>query len=131
MLGTASNLQRHEFTKHGTYFPGNADLYFRVSFALLEQINASRLRDLMATHIGATVSSDDIKREFKQSFGVGADAALGVRCVDDQNSRRTLISEIRVNLEGTLEEAIKSRMCWITRREQTTAVPGVLSIRLG
>lgn len=107
MPGTASNLQRHEFTKHGTCFPGNADLYFRVSLALLEQINASRLRGLMATHIGATVSSDDIKREFEQNFGVGAGAALGVRCVDDQNSHRTLISEIRVNLKGALEEATK------------------------
>jgi ribonuclease T2 len=109
MPGTASNLQRHEFTKHGTCFPGNADLYFRVSLALLEQINASRLRDLMATHIGATVSSDEIKREFEQSFGVGAGAALGVHCVDDQNSHRTLIGEIRVNLKGTLGEATKLR----------------------
>ncbi len=107
MPGTASNLQRHEFTKHGTCFPGNADLYFRVSLALLEQINTSRLRDLMATHIGATVSLEDITREFEQSFGAGAGAALGVHCVDDQNSHRTLISEIRVKLKGALKETIK------------------------
>ncbi|HWQ70559.1 MAG TPA: ribonuclease T2 [Patescibacteria group bacterium] len=107
MPGTASNLQRHEFTKHGTCFPGNADLYFRVSLALLEQINVSRLRDLMATHIGATVSSEDIKGEFEQDFGAGAGAALDVHCVDDQNSHRTLISEIRVNLKGTLMQATK------------------------
>lgn len=104
MPGMASNLQRHEFTKHGTCFPGNADSYFRVSLALLEQINASRLRDLMATHIGATVSSADIKGEFEQSFGAGAGAALDIHCVEDQNSHRTLISEIRVNLKGTLGE---------------------------
>lgn len=107
MPGTASNLQRHEFAKHGTCFPGNADSYFRVSLALLEQINASRLRDLMATHIGATVSSEDIKREFEQSFGAGAGDALDVHCVDDKNSHRTLISEIRVNLKRTLKETTK------------------------
>ncbi|CBE67890.1 MAG: ribonuclease T [Candidatus Methylomirabilis oxygeniifera] len=107
MPGTASNLQRHEFTKHGTCFPGNADSYFGVSLALLQQINASRLRDLMATHIGATVSSADITREFEQSFGAGAGAALGVHCVDDQNSHRTLIGEIRVNLKGTLKETTR------------------------
>src|SRR5574337_793854 len=107
MPGTASNLQRHEFTKHGTCFPGSADLYFRVSLALLEQINTSRLRDLMATHIGATVSLEDITRGFEQSFGAGAGAALGVHCVDDQDSRRTLISEIRINLKGALKETIK------------------------
>ena len=107
MPGTASNLQRHEFTKHGTCFPGNADIYFRVSLALLEQINASGLRNLMATHIGATVSSEDIKREFEQSFGAGAGAALNVRCVDDENSHRRLINEIRVNLKGALMEVTK------------------------
>ena len=107
MPGIASNLQRHEFTKHGTCFPGNADIYFRVSLTLLEQINASRLRDLMTTHIGATVSSADIKREFEQSFGAGVGAALGIRCVDDVKSRRTLINEIRVNLKGVLREATR------------------------
>jgi len=107
MPGTASNLQRHEFTKHGTCFPGNAESYFRVSLALLEQINASRLRDLMATHIGATVSSNDMKNEFEQSFGAGTGAALAIQCIEDQDSHRTLISEIRVNLKGTLKETTK------------------------
>lgn len=107
MPGTASNLQRHEFAKHGTCFPGSAEIYFRVSLALLKQINASRLRDLMATHIGSIVSSEQITRELEQDFGAGAGAALDVRCAEDKDSNRMLINEIRIHLKGALSEATK------------------------
>jgi ribonuclease T2 len=107
MPGTASNLQRYEFIKHGTCFPGNAETYFRIALALQEQINASKLRELMAGHIGGTVSSADMKRAFEQTFGTGAGSALGVHCIGDVDSRRTLISEIRIPLKGPLTEATK------------------------
>ena len=109
MPGTASNLQRHEFTKHGTCFPGNADTYFRVSLGLLEQINGSKLRDFMGDRIGKTVSSGDMKQEFEKTFGVGAGAALGIRCIGDVDSRRTLINEIQINLKGPLTPATEVR----------------------
>lgn len=107
MPGTASNLQRYEFIKHGTCFPGNAEIYFRIALALQEQINASKLRELMAGHIGGTVSSADMRRAFEQTFGTGAGSALGVHCIGDVDSRRTLISEIRIPLKGPLTEATK------------------------
>jgi ribonuclease T2 len=109
MPGTASNLQRHEFTKHGTCFPDNADTYFRVSLGLLEQINASKLRDFMGARIGKTVSTSDLKQEFEKTFGAGTGAALGIRCIGDVDSRRTLINEIQINLKGTLTAATRLR----------------------
>ena len=107
MPGTASLLQRHEFTKHGTCFPDDADTYFRISLALLEQINASKLQALMANHIGETVTSEAMKRGFDQTFGTGVSTALGIRCIGDVDSRRTLINEIQINLKGPLTEATK------------------------
>jgi ribonuclease T2 len=107
MPGTASHLERHEFTKHGSCFPGNADTYFRVSLSLLDQINRSKLRDLMAEHIGGTVSSDEMKRALERTFGAGAGAALGIHCIGDVDSHRTLINELHINLKGPLAEATK------------------------
>lgn len=107
MPGTASYLQRHEFTKHGSCFPGNADIYFRVSLGLLDQINRSQFRNFVATNIGKTVSVSDMERQFDKSFGPGSAAAIAVHCIGDVDSRRTLINEIRINLKGALVPATR------------------------
>jgi ribonuclease T2 len=102
MPGTASNLQRHEWTRHGTCFGANADTYFRTALGLLDQINRSKLREFMAGHIGDTVAAYQLKAEFERSFGPGAGAALSVRC--SGNGQRRMVSEIRISLKGTLSE---------------------------
>ena len=107
MPGVASNLHRHEYTKHGTCYRGSAESYFRASLSLLEQINGSKLRDWMAEHVDGTVSSADLKREFEKTFGVGTGAALAIRCVGDVDSRRLLISEIQINLKDPLTETAR------------------------
>jgi ribonuclease T2 len=107
MPGTASKLQRHEYTKHGTCYQGTADAYFRTALGLLKQINGSRLRDFLVANLGQTVASADLKREFEKTFGPGSGAALGIRCIGDVDSRRILVSEFQLNLKGRLTEATK------------------------
>ena len=102
MPGTASNLQRHEWIKHGTCFGTDAETYFRTALDLLDQVNRSKLREFMAEHIGDTVAVYQLKAEFEKSFGSGAGAALSVRCSEDGNSRRQLIGELWISLEGPL-----------------------------
>ena len=104
MPGTASHLQRYEFIKHGTCFPANAETYFRIALALQQQINTSKLQELMAGHIGKAVSADEMKRAFEQTFGTAMGSALGIHCIGDVDSRRTLINEIRIPLKGPLTE---------------------------
>jgi ribonuclease T2 len=102
MPGTVSNLQRHEWTRHGTCFGTSADAYFRTALGLLDQINRSKLREFMAGHIGDTVTAYQLKAEFERSFGPGAGAALSVRC--SGNGQRRMVSEIRISLKGALSE---------------------------
>jgi ribonuclease T2 len=105
MPGTASNLQRHEYNKHGTCFHGTAEDYFRTSVNLMKQVNQSKLRDWMAQHIGQEVAVSDLQREFAASFGDKAGSAMSVHCIGDVDSRRTLISEIWINLQDPLTES--------------------------
>ncbi|MBS1214126.1 MAG: Ribonuclease precursor [Proteobacteria bacterium] len=107
MPGTASNLQRHEYTKHGTCFPGNSEAYFRTSLNLVDQLNASRLREVMAGNIGNTLDVKDMQKAFEETFGPGSGKVLEVHCVGDVDSRRTLINEVRIPLKGPLTDTAK------------------------
>ena len=104
MPGSKSQLERHEWLKHGTCYPGaNADAYFKDSFRLLKAINSSPVADLFMNSIGRQVSTADIRAAFDQAFGAGAgNRVLRVRvsCKDDGNRR--LIAELTVGLRGDI-----------------------------
>lgn len=102
MPGTVSNLQRHEWTKHGTCFGTGPEAYFRTALALMEQVNTSKLQELVAENIGKTVAASDMKTAFEQTFGPGSAAAISIEC--DKDADRTLISGISINLQGTLND---------------------------
>ncbi|CAL1239664.1 ribonuclease T2 family protein [Candidatus Methylocalor cossyra] len=102
MPGTASHLDRHEWIKHGTCYGTGPEAYFRTALALLKQVNESRLRAWMASHIGAAVSATELKAAFEESFGPGSGRALGIECSRDGD--RLLISGITLNLRGPLRE---------------------------
>ncbi|MCC0029935.1 MAG: hypothetical protein H6891_06615 [Brucellaceae bacterium] len=52
MPGTQSNLQRHEWIKHGTCHGGTAEDYFGDSIRLMAALNASGVQDLFEASIG-------------------------------------------------------------------------------
>ncbi len=109
MPGVASYLERHEYSKHGSCFPGSADDYFRTAVGLLDQINGSRLQAAMAAYLGREVRADALRQAFEQSFGPGTGKALSIHCVGDIGTRRTLISELRVSLQGALTDTSRLR----------------------
>ena len=95
MPGTQSLLQRHEWTKHGSCFANSdQDGYFRASLALMEALNASPVRDLLAANIGKRVSGKAIRAAFDEAFGQGAGSRVALDCSDD------LIGELRIALRG-------------------------------
>jgi len=101
MPGTQSYLDRHEWTKHGTCYPGrDPEVYFRDSLRLLEAINTSPVQQLMAGNIGRKVSTEDIRARFDKAFGAGAGERVRVACKDDGNRR--LITEITIGLRGDI-----------------------------
>ena len=100
MPGAASGLERHEWLRRGRCFGVDADSYFRTALALLEQVNRSPLRDILAKRVGGAVAVSELKAAFEQSFGPGAGGALSVRCQRDGG--RTLITELRLSLRQPL-----------------------------
>ena len=98
MPGTQSGLERHEWIEHGTCFGATADSYFNRAAELVEQINASGVRDLFAQNVGKSLSSDAIQTAFDKSFGAGAGARVTVSC-QGHGSQRT-IGELVISLAG-------------------------------
>ncbi len=98
MPGTRSQLERHEWVKHGTCFGTAATRYFTTATQLLAALNASKVRDLFADNIGKTLTRDQIREAFDKSFG--RDAGQRVRIACDDDGKRRIISEITIGLWG-------------------------------
>lgn len=97
MPGVASGLHRHEWIKHGSCFSKlGAEHYFRVSLALMRELNASRVRELFRDRIGQRVQAGEVRRAFDKSFGHGAGKRVRMQC--RRVGARTLISELQIAL---------------------------------
>jgi len=95
MPGVASFLQRHEWYKHGSCY-GPPEEYFKDSLILMDQLNASKVRELFADNIGQRVSAQQIRDSFDQSFGDGSGEKVQVKC------NGGMISELYINLRGEI-----------------------------
>lgn len=100
MPGTQSNLQRHEWLKHGTCYSQSEQQYYEDSVRLMKDLNRSEVRDLFASHIGKTLKTEHIQRSFEKAFGNGAGNKIKVSCIKD--GKRRLIKEITIGLSGDL-----------------------------
>ncbi len=99
MPGTRSQLERHEWIKHGTCFGADEISYYGTATLLLAALNASKVRDLFADNIGKTLTRDQIREAFDDSFGTGAGQRVRIACDDD--GKRRIISEITIGMWGT------------------------------
>lgn len=98
MPGTADNLERHEWVLHGTCAGTSADTYFRRAIALVEEINASSVRELLASSIDRHIPRESLRAAFDTAFGRGAGRKVRLDCETD--GTRELLSELRINLNG-------------------------------
>ena len=107
MPGTQSDLQLHEWSKHGTcyerYLTGtdagaDPDEYFADTMALLAKLNDSPVRDLFVAHVGHDLTASEIEAAFDASFGAGAGKRVVVRCDDDTG----VITELWIGLKGAI-----------------------------
>ena len=99
MPGTQSGLERHEWIKHGTCTQMSADDYFATSVRLLEELNASAVRDLFAANIGKSLTAEAIKAAFDKSFGPGAGDRVKMSCRRAGSGDR-VISELTIGLSA-------------------------------
>jgi len=98
MPGTRSQLERHEWIKHGTCFGTDEASFYGAATQLLAALNASKVRDLFADNIGKTLTRDQIREAFDDAFGTGAGQRVRIACDDD--GKRRIISEITIGLWG-------------------------------
>jgi len=98
MPGFQSGLERHEWIEHGTCFGATADSYFNRAADLVEQVNASAVRDLFAQNVGGSLSSDAIRAAFDGAFGAGAGERVTVNCQGRGQERA--IGELVIALSG-------------------------------
>ncbi|WP_082434110.1 ribonuclease T2 family protein [Devosia sp. A16] len=98
MPGTRSQLERHEWIKHGTCYGAGEASYFGTAIQLLAALNASKVRDLFAGNIGKTLTRDQIRDAFDDAFGRGAGQRVRIACDDD--GKRRIISEITIGHWG-------------------------------
>jgi ribonuclease T2 len=96
MPGTQSDLQRHEWIKHGTCYSETAEEYFVESLQLMNQLNASPVRVLFAARIGERVTADELGAAFDQAFGAGAGDRVEMACGGG------VITELRIHLDGAI-----------------------------
>jgi ribonuclease T2 len=101
MPGTQSDLQRHEWIKHGTCYSDTPEEYFVESLQLMNQLNASPVRVLFAEGIDEFVTADKVRAAFDEAFGAGAGDRVEIAC------NRGLITELRIHLDGAITETTR------------------------
>jgi ribonuclease T2 len=98
MPGTQSGLERHEWIKHGSCTKLSADDYFAGAAGLIDELNASDVRDLFAKNVGKTLDAGAIKAAFDKSFGEGAGERVRMSCRRVGDVR--VISELTIGLSA-------------------------------
>lgn len=101
MPGTASQLDRHEWIKHGTCYGKDQQAYFADALALMRQVNASPVRELFENNIGGELTAGQIRAAFDSAFGKGTGDRVRVSCSDDRGRR--MIGELTLGLAGPIE----------------------------
>jgi ribonuclease T2 len=102
MPGTQSHLERHEWTRHGSCYGTSADDYFRAAAGLVAALDESSVQAFLASRIGTSVDTNDIRHEFDQAFGGDAGSRVAFFCAQDGG--RNLLTEMRINVRGTIDE---------------------------
>jgi ribonuclease T2 len=102
MPAVASNLQRHEWIKHGTCYGSDAEDYYSDAISLTNQINNSIVGKLFNRGVGKRVSLKQVRQHFDKAFGKGAGSKVDMRC-----DRKGRVSELWINLKGEVEDDTK------------------------
>lgn len=103
MPGTQSVLERHEWIKHGTCYPGGkAETFFQDQVRLINDVNSSAVQSFMAANIGKTIQTSELRAKFDEAYGKGAGMRVRVSC-----SKDGMFSELTIGLKGNISSGAK------------------------
>jgi ribonuclease T2 len=100
MPGTASCLEHHEWTRHGTCSGLDADAYFSAEAALAAAVDDSAFGRYVTQNAGGAVDRAALLAQFDASFGTGASASVSLHCVKAGGESR--LNEVHIALSPTL-----------------------------
>lgn len=104
MPGTASDLDRHEWIKHGTCYGKNQQGYYADALRLMRSLNQSAVQQLFAGSIGRQLTSARIRSAFDQSFGQGAGQRVHIDCAQGPTAGQTMITGLSIELTGPVTD---------------------------
>ena len=92
MPGSASNLHRHEWIKHGTCSGSNPETYFKEAISLTQQFGNSKVGTFFADNLGRVVTLKQVRAKVDESFGRGSGNKVELRC------NKGMITEVWLHL---------------------------------
>lgn len=100
MPGAISQLDRHEWIKHGTCYGTSQEEYYADALDMMLALNTSAVAELFAGNIGRKITLRQVREAFDASFGRGAGERVRMACAPDGN--RTIITELTIGLTGEI-----------------------------
>jgi ribonuclease T2 len=93
MPGSQSNLQRHEYYKHGSCYSKDANSYYLDALTLTKKADET-LGEYLRENLGKKVSSINIKKLANKVIVKGAESKVALKC------KRRIIGEIWISING-------------------------------
>ena len=108
MPGFTSNLQRHEWIKHGTCYSADAETYYADSIRLAKEVDKGSIDELIVSLKGSKITLKKVRQAMVDSFGKGTANSVGLRC-----DRKNQLTELWIGLYGdpatsSIEEMLKA-----------------------
>jgi ribonuclease T2 len=121
MPGVHSQLERHQWVKHGSCSGLGAERYFAAAVNLSETLRASDFASLIDRNIGAEMSRRDLLQAFSAEFGKGSERALQLLCRKGDGG--SALTEVRIRLKPGAVESALSRDSFDTARVAKGSCP--------
>jgi len=126
MPGMRSQLERHQWVKHGSCSGLGPERYFAAAVTLSEAVRDSQLAETIQAQAGMDVSRRDLLLAFSADFGKGSERAVQLLCRSEDGI--ATLTEIRVRLQADAIEAPLSRQSFDTSRVAKGTCPARFGI---
>ena len=95
--GTQSDLERHEWTEHGTCSGLSQQNFFAPTIAMLNSVNASNLGSTVASAVGGTTTLAKLQAAAAIDYGTYAKTDIEYLCIT--SSGKSYLEEVRLHLK--------------------------------